>query len=73
MTNLSDSHVASPHAKIDENFSTKKYKFGCPIITHEPLDRFTSNLEWRTRENHGNFISLTLRFKIEWVDFKREK
>ena len=34
----------------------------CPIITHEPLDRFVSNLAWGTRENHGNVLSLVIKF-----------
>ena len=33
------------------------------MITHEPLDRFVSNFDYRTRENHGNGQSnLILRF-----------
>ena len=27
--------------------------FVCPIITHEPLERFASNFDWGTRENPG--------------------
>ena len=29
--------------------------FACPIITHEPRDRFASN--WVTHENHRNVLS----------------
>ena len=32
--------------------------FVCPIITHEPVDRFASNFDWGTRENHDNVLSL---------------
>jgi len=31
--------------------------FVCPIITQEPLDRFASNFDWKTRKNHGNLPS----------------
>jgi len=34
--------------------------FVCPIITHEPLDRFASKFNWGTRENHGNALSSVL-------------
>ena len=37
-------------------------QFVCPIITQEPLDRFVSNFDWGTRENHGSDFSLDLRF-----------
>ena len=37
----------------------------CPIITHESLNQFASNFDWGTRENHGNILSLVLRFKIQ--------
>jgi len=30
--------------------------FVCPIITEEPLNRFASNFNWRTRENHWNVL-----------------
>ena len=30
--------------------------FVCPIITEEPLNRFDSNFNWRTRENHWNVL-----------------
>ena len=36
--------------------------FACLIITQEPLDRFASNFDKGTRENHGNVLSLVLRF-----------
>ena len=32
------------------------------IITQEPLDRFASKFDWGTRENHGNVLSLVLRW-----------
>ena len=35
--------------------------FVCPIITHELLDRFASNIDWETWENHGNVLSLVLK------------
>ena len=28
----------------------------CPNIIHKPLDRFASNVEWGTRESHGNVL-----------------
>ena len=34
--------------------------FLCPIITLEPLDRFASNLDWGTRKNHTNVLTLVL-------------
>ena len=43
--------------------------FVCSIITLELLDRFVTNFDCGTWENHGN----VLRFKVEWVDFYREK
>ena len=49
------------------------FLFVCSIITHEPLDRFVSNFDWGTRENHGNVLSLVLRLKVEWVYFYRGK
>ena len=36
------------------------YLFVCPIIPHEPQDRFTSNFDWGTRQKHGNVLSLVL-------------
>ena len=27
-----------------------------PIITHKHMDRFASNFDWGTRENHGNVL-----------------
>ena len=61
------------HSKI---FS---FSFGKPdkcythlIITQEPPDRFSSNFYWGTQKNHGNFLSLGLRFEVEWVDFYSE-
>ena len=47
--------------------------FICRIISHEPLNRFASNFDWRTRENHGNVPSLLLKVQVEWVDFYRVK
>ena len=44
--------------------------FVCPIITHEPLNRFVSNLDWGTRENHGNVLSLVIQDKL--VDLYRK-
>ena len=35
------------------------------IITKKPLKRFALNFDWGIRENHGNVLSLLLRFKIE--------
>ena len=32
--------------------------FVCPIITHQPWDRFTSNFDRGTLWNHGNVFSL---------------
>ena len=34
------------------------------VLTLEPLDRFAvdPNFGWGTRENHGNVLSLVLRF-----------
>ena len=43
------------------------------IIIHKPLDWFASNFDWGTRENHGNVLSMVLRFWIEWVHFSMEK
>ena len=46
------------------------------IITHKPLDRFASNSDWGTQENHGivlrlvknSYLSgLTHRYKQSWV------
>ena len=37
--------------------------FVCPIITHELLNRFASNIDWGTWENHGNVLSLVLRLQ----------
>ena len=31
--------------------------FVCHIIIHKRLDRFASNFDWGTRENHGNELS----------------
>ena len=32
-------------------------------------DRFTSNFDWGTRKNHGNVLSLVLKFQVKWFDF----
>ena len=32
------------------------------IITQKPFDRFATNFDWGTRENHRNFLSLELTF-----------
>ena len=45
---------------IKEAFSVRL--FGCPIITHEPLHRFSSNFDLGTWENHGKVLSFVLRF-----------
>ena len=42
-------------------YSLSVYLFVCPIITQEPLVRFAFNFNWRTRETHGNILSLVLR------------
>ena len=36
----------------------------CPIITHEPLDRFASNFDWRTRENHEIVLNMEI---LSWL------
>jgi len=51
------------------NFCLSVCLFWCPIITLGLFGRFATNFDWRSRENHGNI----LRFKVEWVDFNREK
>ena len=43
---------------------------GCPITTQEPLDRFALNFDRRTRENHGNVLSLVLDSKLSGSTFK---
>ena len=43
--------------------------FVCPIISHEPLNGFASNFDWRTRENHGNVPSLLLKSKLSGLTF----
>ena len=43
--------------------------FVSPIITQKNFDRFASNLDWGTRENHRNFLGFVLRFQVEWIDF----
>ena len=36
--------------------------FVCPIPTHKLHDRFASNFDYGTWENHGNVNSLVFRF-----------
>ena len=38
------------------------FLFRCPIITHEPLDQFASNVDWRTWLN-----VLNKNFRDSWV------
>ena len=40
------------------------------LITQEPFHPLPSNFDKRTRENHGNNLSLILKFQAEWVDFR---
>ena len=40
--------------------------FVCPIITQEPLDWLASNFDWRTRETHGNVLSLVKKV-LRWI------
>ena len=47
--------------------------FVCLIITQEPLDRFASNYDWETREDHGNVLTVVLKFEIRWVDHVESK
>ena len=37
-------------------------KFGCLSVCLFILDRFASYFDWGTRENHGNVLSLVLRY-----------
>ena len=36
----------------------------CSIKTHEPFDRFASNLAWKIRKNYGNIFSLVKNSKL---------
>jgi len=47
------------------------YIYGCPIITHEPLDKFALNFDWGNQENHGNDLGLVFKFKVERPHFYR--
>ena len=40
----------------------------CPIITREPLDRFSSNFDWGTRGNSGKPQGRFGFEIISWVD-----
>ena len=53
---------------------TQKNVYNLPTFNlQEPHDRFVSNVNWGTRENHGNVHSLVLRFKVKWVDLYMNK
>ena len=53
---------------------TQKNVYNLPTMNlQEPHDRFVSNFNWGTRENHENVHSLVLRFKVKWVDLYMNK
>ena len=45
----------------------------CPIIAQEPIDRFASDFDWGTWQNHGNpemFLTWLRDSKLSWMIFK---